>query len=118
MSREEFMAERLPFFLEHARQWRAAADALRACGVPEGDPALTVWREAAYCHLLLIKGLHRAAVKRLREVLGAVANERLITAAPPGCEADALSVAAELFALIRSAVSARHPAAFGRHVAA
>lgn len=37
----------LPPFLALARDWRAAADALRAGGVPERDPALSVWREAA-----------------------------------------------------------------------
>ena len=30
----------LPYFLELARDWRSVADALRACGVPEGEPAL------------------------------------------------------------------------------
>jgi hypothetical protein len=38
---------RLPFFLALAHSWRAAADALRAAGVPDTDPALRVWREAA-----------------------------------------------------------------------
>jgi hypothetical protein len=45
----------LPFFLERAREWRAVADALRARGVPDGDPALWVWREAAWCHLLFTR---------------------------------------------------------------
>jgi hypothetical protein len=112
------MVEQLPFFLARAREWWVAADRLRA-RVPDGDPVLTVWREAAWAHLLLTKGRFGAAAKRLREVFRAVtAVDPPSLVPPPRCEDDVLAVAADLFAHLRSIVSARHPAAFDRPVAA
>src|SRR4051794_34240954 len=111
-------AEKLPFFLARVREWWAAADMLRA-RVPEGDPVLSVWREAAWAHLLLTKGLYGAAVARLREVFRDVAGASPPEPAPrPRCEADVLAIAADLFARLRSVVCVRYPAAFGRPVAA
>ena len=107
----------LTFFLEHAREWWAVADALRARGVTD-DPALTVWREAAWCHLLFARGMHAAAVARLRGVLrDAGGSSPRHPSRSPTSEAEALATAAELFVRLRAAVSARHPAAFGRSAA-
>src|SRR4051812_43391578 len=101
------MAERLPFFLEKAREWRAVADALRARGVSEDDPALTVWREAAWCHLLLMKGRHDLIVERLKVVFRDLSGAP--TAPTPRgirpCEL--LAVAVDLFEWLRAAVSVR-----------
>jgi hypothetical protein len=108
----------MPFFLARAREWWVAADRLRA-RVPDGDPVLTVWREAAWAHLLLTMGRFAAAVKRLREVFRDVVRVEVPSPVPrPRCEADVLAFAADLFARLRSVVSARHPAAFDRPVAA
>ncbi len=108
----------LPFFLEQAREWWAVADKLRARGVSD-EPALWVWREAAWCHLLLTKGLYGAAVTQLGKVFRDVAGVDPPTPMPrPRCEADVLAFANDLFALLRSIVSARYPFAFGRPVAA
>lgn len=63
----------LPYYLARAREWRAVTDALRAAGVPPGDPLLTVWREAAWCHLLEGRGL--PAVAHLRRVAHAVTGD-------------------------------------------
>jgi hypothetical protein len=92
----------LPYFLGVARDWRDAADRLRARGVPEGHPALGVWREAAWCHLLFARGLRAAALARLRAVVRGVTG-----VCPPLDE-----TAAELFARLRAAVSARFPDEF------
>ena len=61
--------ERETYFLALAQEWWDTAAALRARGVPEGDPALGVWREAAWCHLLFTRGHHAAVVTRLRAVV-------------------------------------------------
>ncbi len=61
-------SDRLPFFLALAREWWGVADVLRARGAPPDDPALTVWREAAWCHLLFAAGKDTAALPRLRAV--------------------------------------------------
>jgi hypothetical protein len=105
------------FFLDRAREWRAVADALRASGVPEGDPALSVWREAAWCHLLLLKGRHDLIVERLKAVF------RHLSGAPTAptprgvrpCEL--LAAAVDLFEWLRAAVSVRHPDVFRRPAA-
>jgi hypothetical protein len=86
--------ERLPFFLAHARGWRAAADALRAAGVRQGGPALSVWREAAWCHLLSWAGKYASALTQPRVVCRDVTG-----ASPPAvpvavCEFEALDLAA------------------------
>src|SRR5262245_51062156 len=103
--------KQLPFLLARAREWRVAADDLPARGVLEGDPALAVWREAAWCHLLLTRGLYGAAVARLRvvfrDVTGVSSPEPV---SRPRCEADVLAVAADLFTRLRAAVFNR-PAA-------
>jgi hypothetical protein len=44
------------YFLRAGVEWVRVADALRAAGAPEQDPALGVWREAAWCHLLFTAG--------------------------------------------------------------
>ena len=107
----------LPFFLSQASEWRAVADALRARGVPEADPALSVWREAAWCHLLLMKGRPDLIVERLkavfRELSGAPTAPTPRSARP--CEL--LAAAVDLFEWLRAAVSVRHPDAFRRPAA-
>lgn len=111
-------SEPLPFFLAHAREWWAVADALRAAGARPDAPALTVWREAAWCHLLFAAGKYAAALVRLRVVTGDVIGVPLESTQVPSDRAAALSEAADLFARMKAAVSVRHPAAFGRPVAA
>lgn len=109
--------DRLPFFLALAQEWWDAAIVLRARGVPEGDPALGVWREAAWCHLMLARGKHTAAVARLPAVVRAVTGVSIPVPLPAGRD-EAVSVAADLFAVLRTAVSVRYPTAFGLTVAA
>ena len=92
----------LPFFLALASEWRDVADRLRAWGVPEGHPLLSVWREAAWCHLLFARGLDAAAVARLRTVV------RDVTGTAPAEN----ETAGDLFARLRDAVSARYPDVF------
>lgn len=111
--------ERLPYFLVLAQEWWEIAAVLRARGVSEGDAVLGVWREAAWCHLLFARGHHAAVVTRLRAIV------REVTGKPPAIPDAALvdevvtvSVAADLFALLRAAVSVRHPTAFGLTAAA
>lgn len=82
----------LPYFLARARQWRDVADALRAAGLPPGHPLLSVWREAAWCHLLHGRG--HPPLPRLRQLVPALTG-RL----PPG-DADGL------FAALRAAAAA------------
>jgi hypothetical protein len=110
--------DRLPFFLALARDWRAAADVLRAAGVPDNDPALRVWREAAWCHVLLTRGQCPAALASLRDVVRAVTGESPGCITLPMTEADAVTAAADLFDRLRAAVMARYPHAFGRTAAA
>jgi hypothetical protein len=110
--------ERLPLFLEVACEWWAVADSLRASCVSE-HPALTVWREAAWCHLLFTSGRYDAIVARLRVVLASVAGELPRDARPqPADEAEVLAAASDVFARIRLAVSARYPNAFALPTAA
>jgi hypothetical protein len=107
--------DRLPYFLALTRDWWAAADALRAVGVPDGDPALTVWREAAWCHVLFGRGLYHAALASLRAAVRRVTGVPLPDPSlPPATETEALSVAADLFGRLRAVVAARHPRAFTR----
>ena len=110
--------DRLPFFLALARDWRAAADALRGAGVPDTDPALRVWREAAWCHVLFARGKYRVALASLRAVVRAVTGESPRVVPSPATEAAAVTAAADLFDLLHATVSARHPRAFGRPAAA
>ena len=110
--------DRLPFFLALARDWRAAADALRAAGVPDGDPALGVWREAAWCHVLFTRGHCPAPLASLRAFVRAVTGESPDAIPLSVTEAEAVVTAAELFDWLRNTVSARHPHAFGRPAAA
>jgi hypothetical protein len=117
MRNELMTSERLPDFLAMARDWRAIADELRARGVSE-DPALGVWREAAWCHLLFTSGKFALAVARLRVVVRDVVGRPPASAHPPSNHDEALAAASDLFAQIRAAVTARHPSAFGRPVAA
>ena len=109
--------DRLPYFLALAQEWREIAAVLRAREVPEGDPALGVWREAAWCHLLAARGHHAAIGTRLQAIV------REVTGKPPAIPAaapvdEAVSVAADLVALLRAAVSVHHPTAFGLTAAA
>jgi hypothetical protein len=83
----------LPDFLARAREWRAVADALRAAGLPPGHPLLSVWREAAWCHLLERRG--QPPLPWLRRAVLA------LTGRPPPDDADAL------FARLRSAATTR-----------
>ncbi len=103
--------DRLPFFLALAQEWWDAAIVLRARGVPEGDPALGVCREAAWCHLMFARGRHAAVVARLPAVVRAVTGVSIPVPSPTGRDG-AVSAAADLFALLRTAVSARYPTAF------
>jgi hypothetical protein len=107
------------FFLRAGAEWLAVADALRAAGVPGGDPALGVWREAAWCHLLFADGNYPALVLRLRAVLAGVLGESApdVPASLPD-RAGALAAAADIFARLWLAVSARYPVVFGRPAAA
>ena len=82
------------------------------------DPALGVWREAAWCHLLFAAGKYSAALVRLRAVTRDVTGVPLESASVPSDRAAAFSGAADLFARMKAAVTARCPAAFGRPVAA
>jgi hypothetical protein len=107
----------LPFLLARAREWRVIADELRARGIREGDPVLTVWREAAWCHLLLTRGRFSTAVNHLRELLLSVTGEPPDPSLAPTSEADVLAVAADVFTRLRAFVAARFPAAFGRPAA-
>ena len=111
-------SDRLPFFLALAREWWGVADALRARGAPPDDPALTVWREAAWCHLLFATGKYAPAVARLRVVVREATGIQPQPGGQPADQAEALGIAADLFTRMKAAVCARHPAAFGRPVAA
>lgn len=91
------------FFLDRAVEWRLIADELREEGVPEHDPALRVWREAAWCHLLLNAGHEREALDCLRVAVSRVTGRPEPAHAGP----------ATLFAHLHAAVSARYPSAFG-----
>jgi hypothetical protein len=111
--------DRLPLFLALARDWQAAADTLRSCGVEECDPVLRVWREAAWCHLLFARGRYCAALASLRAVVGRVSGVAPDPVPLPSeSEPAAVSAAAELFGRLRRAVLARHPRAFGPPAAA
>lgn len=111
------ITDRMPFFLALARDWMTAADRLRAAGVPEGDPALAIWREAAWCHLLLRAGKCQNIVPHLRAVVGGVTGAVPGTILRPATPAEAEIAATALFESLRAAVEARHPAAFGRQAA-
>lgn len=111
-------ADGVPDFLAVAAEWWAAADALRAAGVPAHDPALRVWREAAWCHVLLARGRHDALTVRLRAAVAAVTGMPPTPAASPTTAAEGVAAAAVLFGRLRAAVSARHPRAFPRPAAA
>ena len=109
--------DRLPFFLALAQEWWNAAAVLRARGVAEGDPTLGVWREAAWCHLMFARGKYAAAVARLPAVIRDVTGGSIPVPLPVGRD-EVVSAAADLFALLRAAVSVRHPTAFGLTAAA
>lgn len=85
----------LPYYLARAREWRAVAEALSAAGLPPSHPLLSVWREAAWCHLLERWG--RPPVAHLRQGIHALTGEPL--ADDP----------AALFARLRSAATAAFP---------
>jgi hypothetical protein len=105
-------SERLPFFLELACEWWAIADALRDSGVSD-HPVLTVWREAAWCHLLLKAGRYDAIMTRLRIVLREFGVEAPSGSGPrPTAETEVVSATTDLFAQLRSALSARYPHEF------
>ena len=106
----------VPYFLERAREWRAVADAPRARGVPEDEPALWVWREAAWCHLLLSWGRDDLVVARLGEVLLRVSGMSTVPASQ-GRGKSTLAVAADLFEWLWAAASVRYPSAFVRPAA-
>jgi hypothetical protein len=104
--------ERLPFFLELACEWWAIADSLRASGVSD-HPVLTVWRECAWCHLLLTSGRYSAVVDGLERVFRRVTGADPPELTPrPASEDEVLSAATDLFAQLRSAVSAHSPHTF------
>lgn len=103
----------MPFFLSLAREWRAVAEALRARGVPDWDPILGIWREAAWCHLLFAAGSYPEVIANLRgvvqEVTGLAPPDTLL----PEHASQVLCAAAQLFDELRSAVSERYPGVFG-----
>jgi hypothetical protein len=104
----------LPFFLERAREWWAVADILRERGASEDDPALWVWREAAWCHLLFASGRYDLIVARLKAVFRDVSGAPT-PPTPRGVRpAELLASAVDLFEWLRAAVSVRHPSVFGR----
>lgn len=107
------------FFMDLACEWWAIADVLREHGVPPEDPALTVWREAAWCYLLLKDGRYDVILPRLRKVLRKFGAEVLPRSGPrPTSEAEAVSAATDLFNYLLVAVSARHALVLGRPTAA
>ena len=103
-------------FLDLAMEWRALADALWARGVAKDDPVLTVWREAAWCQVLLDQGLYPHLLTRLlpavREVTGGPVER-----ARPATEAEAVEAAHELFGRLKASLSSRYPEVFGRRAA-
>jgi hypothetical protein len=101
--------DRLPLFVGLAKQWWTVAGYLRARGVPEGDPILGIWREAAWCHLMFDRGLASVALSRLRVVV------RNVTGTLP---LDTDKAATDLFDQLRDVVSARYPGVFPFSVAA
>src|SRR5438067_1145444 len=111
--------DQLPFFLDRAREWWAVADTLRACGVPPDHPALGVWREAAWCHLLLVRGRYPAIVSCLRRVLREMTGSVAPAPSPlPASAAEALCAAADLFPRLRSTVASSYPIALSQLSAA
>jgi hypothetical protein len=68
--------------------------------------------------VLFGRGQYQAALVSLRAVVRAVTGESPIPTPTPVTKAEAVSVAADLFDLLRIAVSAHHPTAFGRPAAA
>jgi hypothetical protein len=99
----------LPFFVRAAREWRAIADTLREAGIPADDPALGVWREAAWCHLLFRAGKCAAAVGRLRVVFRDVTGSSPPAPHPHcGDRTVALAAAAELFVGMKKALNMRY----------
>jgi hypothetical protein len=101
-------------FLAVAEDWRDAADALRTAGVPADDPALGVWREAAWVHLLLSREQYPFVLTRLAPVARVVTGLPLGPPGKPTTAAEAVSAAADLFARMRTVVSARHSGVFAR----
>jgi len=97
----------LPHFFQLARDWRDAADRLRAAGVPERHPLLGVWREAAWCHLMFSRGRPEVALARLRAVVREVTGN-----SPRGERVERAAAATDLFTLLREAASARYRHAF------
>jgi hypothetical protein len=103
----------MAFLLEYAMEWRSAADELRARGVEDGAPALGVWREAAWCHLLLKDGRHDVVIDRLRALLRQVVGADSAVLGPRLVDGvEALVFAADVFDQLRSAISAQYPDVF------
>ena len=110
-------ADRVEFFIERAREWWDIADALRAW-VPPHDPLLWVWREAAWCHLLLTASRYDAVVFRLLTVFWDLTGTMPDVSPRPTNQAETLAAAADLFLQLRDVVSARLAHVFGRPTAA
>src|SRR4051794_22357187 len=103
----------MPFFLGQALEWWDVAERLRARGVPDWEPALGVWREAAWSHLLLNAGNYAEVIANLRGVVREVTGVAPPDTTLPEHASQALSAAAELFDELRSAVSERYPGLLG-----
>jgi hypothetical protein len=108
------------FFLKAAVEWMRLANSMRE-RYPAGEgpiwrAALGLWREAAWCHLLFAAGKHTLLLGRLRVVLAEVVGGR---PDPPRRHdrAEVLATAADIFTLLRCAVSVRYPAAVGHPAA-
>jgi hypothetical protein len=119
------------FFLRACVEWAHAADAVRDTSRDRDDPlrrvALALYREAAWCHLLLAAGRRDALLAHLRtlgELLPPEERERYRARwrhlHAPGCRpGEVEAMAADLFGSLRRAVAGRYPGAFGpaRHPA-
>lgn len=107
-------------FFRTGVEWMRIADAVRA-NYPAGDDpvyhaAVTLYREAAWAYLLSRAGQYTLLLGRLRVVLAEVVGGR---PDPPRRQerAGVLATAADIFTLLRCAVSVRYPVAFGRPAA-
>jgi hypothetical protein len=99
-------------FLRAAVEWTAIANAIRvAYPTAVGSFHTTVtglYREAAWCHLLVRAGRESAAVAHLQAICGRMFGDRLAQRDGTG----AVEVATEFFHRFGSAAGARYPAAF------
>jgi hypothetical protein len=106
------------FFLRRAVEWAAIADAIRVA-YPTGTGSFHwtvtgLYREAAWCHLLVRAGRYGAAAARLQKIYGKLFGDRIPCAEPTDSDgAEVSAVATEFFRRFRSAAVKRYAAAFG-----